>query len=131
MTLLASFAVLLARYTGQRDLVVGVPAAGRTHTELEPMIGMFVNTLPIRIQLADDPPFHELLERVRQATTGAYAHQELPFDRLVAELSPRGRPGSLHWSRYCSTCSGSQRIVRSSYRREKSSRVPRASPSSI
>lgn len=88
MTLLASFAVLLARYSGQQDLIIGVAAAGRTHTVLEPLIGMFVNTLPVRVVLSGDPPFEALLEQVRQSAAGAFAQEDLPFDRLVSELAP-------------------------------------------
>ncbi len=88
MGLLAAFDALLCRYTGQEDLVVGSPVAGRTRSELEGLIGVFINTLVLRSDLSGAPSFTRLLERVRQATTGAYAHQELPFEKLVAELSP-------------------------------------------
>ena len=90
-TLVASFAVLLARYTGQRDVVIGTPVAGRTHTEMEPLIGLFVNTLPLRIDLSADPAFTTLLGAVNEAIFDAYAHQDLPFDRLVSELAPARR----------------------------------------
>ncbi len=88
MTSLAAFAVLLARWSGQQDMVVGTPVAGRTRAETEPLIGFFVNTLPLRVGLAGDPGFLDLLEQVRETTLGAYAHQELPFERLVEELVP-------------------------------------------
>jgi len=88
MTLLAAFQTLLARYTGQEDLVVGSPIAGRTRVETEGLIGFFVNTLALRADLAGDPPFRTLLGRVREGCLEAYAHQELPFEKLVEELQP-------------------------------------------
>lgn len=88
MTLLAAFKALLHRYTGQVDLVIGTPTAGRNHAELEGLIGFFVNSLVLRSDLSGDPTFHDLLQRIREVTTGAYAHQDLPFERLVEELKP-------------------------------------------
>ena len=88
MTLLAGFAALLQRYTGEDDLVVGTPIAGRTQVETEPLIGLFVNTLVLRVDLSGTPDFAALLERVREATLSAYAHQELPFERLIEVVSP-------------------------------------------
>ena len=88
MTLLATFQVLLYRYTGQTDLVLGTPIAGRTRRELEGLIGFFVNTLVLRTQVEGRLNFHQLLERVREVALGAYSHQELPFERLVQELQP-------------------------------------------
>jgi amino acid adenylation domain-containing protein len=86
MTLLAAFQVLLARYSGQTDICVGVPAAGRDRPELDPLIGFFVNTLVLRGDLGGNPTFGELLERTRDTALDAYAHQQLPFDRLVDTL---------------------------------------------
>ena len=86
MTLLAAWQALLARYSGQADVVVGTPLAGRTRVEVERLIGLFVNVLPLRTDLSGDPSFVELLARVREVTLSAYAHQEMPFERLVAEL---------------------------------------------
>jgi amino acid adenylation domain-containing protein len=88
MTLLAVFQTLLHRYTGQEDLVVGSPIANRNRSELENLIGFFVNMLVLRTDLSGDPSFLELLDRVRQVALGAYAHQDLPFEKLVEELRP-------------------------------------------
>ena len=88
MLLLAAFTALLARLTGQDDLLVGSPAASRDRPELEPLIGFFVNTLVLRADLAGEPTFRGLLARMRDTALAAYAHQELPFDTLVEELRP-------------------------------------------
>jgi amino acid adenylation domain-containing protein/non-ribosomal peptide synthase protein (TIGR01720 family) len=88
MTTLAAFKLLLSRYSQQSDIVVGTPIAGRTHQEVEPLIGFFINSLALRTNLAGDPSFKDLLRRVREVCLGAYAHQEVPFEKLVEELQP-------------------------------------------
>ncbi|HEY0603111.1 MAG TPA: amino acid adenylation domain-containing protein [Herpetosiphonaceae bacterium] len=92
MTLLAAFQTLLFRYSGQDDILVGTPIANRTRQEIEGLIGMFVNTLVLRTKLSGNPTFSDLLGRVRQTTLGAFAHQDLPFERLVEVLQPTRDP---------------------------------------
>jgi amino acid adenylation domain-containing protein len=89
ITLLAAFNVLLFRYSRQEDIPVGAPIAGRNRIETEPLIGFFANTLVMRTDLSGNPTFQELLRRVSERAIGAYAHQDLPFERLVEELQPR------------------------------------------
>ncbi|HYR10120.1 MAG TPA: amino acid adenylation domain-containing protein, partial [Longimicrobium sp.] len=88
MVLLAAFQCLLSRYAGSDDVVVGTPVSGRTRRETEELIGFFVNTLVLRTELRGDPTFREAVRRVRGVTLGAFDRQEVPFDRLVAELRP-------------------------------------------
>ncbi|HEX7182941.1 MAG TPA: amino acid adenylation domain-containing protein [Thermoanaerobaculia bacterium] len=89
MALLASFKVLLQRYGAGDDIVVGTNVANRNRTEIEGLIGFFVNALVLRTDLAGDPTFTTLLERVRDTVLGAFVHDDLPFDRLIQELQPR------------------------------------------
>jgi amino acid adenylation domain-containing protein/FkbM family methyltransferase len=86
MVVLAAFNVVLWRWSGQTDVVVGSPIAGRTHREIEGLIGFFVNTLALRTQLRGKLGFKELLQQVKETVLGAYAHQDLPFEKLVEEL---------------------------------------------
>ncbi len=86
MTLLAGFGTLLYRYTQQEDIAVGTPIANRNRSEIEGLIGFFVNSLVLRTDFSGNPTFRELLNRVREVTLGAYAHQDLPFEKLVEEL---------------------------------------------
>jgi amino acid adenylation domain-containing protein len=87
-TLLAAFHTLLGRYTGQQDIVVGSPVAGRTQVETEGLVGFFVNTLALRLDLSGNPTFLELIHRAHEVALGAFAHQNLPFEKLVEELQP-------------------------------------------
>jgi len=88
MTLLAAFQILLGKYTGQQDVVVGTPSAGRDRDEIQPLIGFFVNTLVIRTKLFRKLTFCQLLQHVKNTVLDAQAHQDLPFERLVEELQP-------------------------------------------
>jgi aspartate racemase len=92
MALLAAFKVLLYRYSGQEDILVGSNTAGRRYPGSEKLLGYFLNTVPLRTDLSGDPTFRELLDRVRGVTLGALSHEEVPLDRLVAELQPERDP---------------------------------------
>ncbi len=87
MTFLAAYQALLARYSGQDDIVVGVGNANRTRRELEPLVGFFINTLPLRADLSGDPSFRDLLAQVRASTLDSYANQDLPIERLIETLN--------------------------------------------
>jgi amino acid adenylation domain-containing protein len=89
MTLLAAFQTLLHRHTGQEDIIVGSPIAGRNRAEIEGLIGFFVNTLVLRTDFSGDPSFRELLGRVRKVALDAYGHQDVPFEKLVEDLHPQ------------------------------------------
>lgn len=89
MTLLAAFQTMLQQYTGQDDIIVGCPVANRNRAEFEDLIGFFVNMLAFRTDLSGQPTFLELLGRVRQVCLEAYAHQDMPFEKLVEELQPK------------------------------------------
>ncbi|RMD90310.1 MAG: non-ribosomal peptide synthetase, partial [Calditrichaeota bacterium] len=89
MTLLAAFKVLLYRYSGQDDIVIGSPIANRNRPEIEKLIGYFANTLALRTDLSGKPTFRQLLNQVKQVTLNAYEHQDLPFEKLVEELQPQ------------------------------------------
>ncbi len=89
MTLFAAFQLLLYRYTGQEDIIVGAPVANREQSEIEGVIGFFVNTLALRVDLSGQPSFRELLQRAREVCLDAYAHQAVPFEKVVEALNPR------------------------------------------
>jgi aspartate racemase len=88
MTLLAGFKILLCRYSGEEDILVGTPIANRTRVELENLIGIFVNTLILRTQLRGNPTFRQLLLRVKRVTLGAYTNQELPLEKIIEQIQP-------------------------------------------
>ena len=88
MVLFAAFTALLHRYTDQDDIVVGTPSSGRTHKALEPLIGFFINTVILRVSTSGNPTFIELVRRVRETATAAFANQDVPFEKIVEELQP-------------------------------------------
>lgn len=92
MALLAAHAVLLGRWSGRRDVAVGFPVAGRDRSQLEDLVGLFLNTLVLRVDLSGAPSFADLVRQVRERALDAYAHQEIPFERLVEELAPERDP---------------------------------------
>src|SRR6185437_8997263 len=89
MTLLSAFGVLLSRYSGQKDVAIGTPIANRVRAETEGLIGFFVNTLVMRCDVSGEPNFVEVLRRMREVALQGYAHQDIPFERLVEELNPQ------------------------------------------
>ncbi|KAG0180187.1 hypothetical protein DFQ28_003035, partial [Apophysomyces sp. BC1034] len=91
MTVLAAWSAVLSRLSGQHDLVIGTPSANRGHTAIEPLIGFFVNTLALRVDLSGEPSLAHLLERVRRTTLDAQAHQDLPFEQVVEIVQPPRR----------------------------------------
>lgn len=95
MVLEAAFMALLHRYAGQEDIVVGTPISGRTHSETENLIGLFLNTLLLRATFSERETFLSLVRQVRERALGAYAHPDLPFERLVAELAPDRDPSRM------------------------------------
>jgi surfactin family lipopeptide synthetase A len=92
MTLIAAFQTLLYRYTGQDDILLGTETGGRKHSAVEPLIGFFLHTLVLRTDLSGNPPFREVLRRVREVTLGAYAHDDVPFEYVVKEVQPKQDP---------------------------------------
>ncbi|HKV12008.1 MAG TPA: amino acid adenylation domain-containing protein, partial [Thermoanaerobaculia bacterium] len=93
MGLLAAFEAFLVRHGSGEDVVVGTPVAGRNRREVEDLIGFFLNSLTLRTRLEGDPGFREILARTRETALGAFAHQDLPFEKLVQELAPERNPG--------------------------------------
>jgi amino acid adenylation domain-containing protein len=93
MGALAIFAIVLRTYTSQTDLAIGTPVAGRSRTELEPLIGVFLNSVVLRIDISGNPTYRELLKRVKSVCMAAYDHQDVPFERVVEELQPERNLG--------------------------------------
>ena len=88
MTLLAAFSALLSRHSGQEDIIVGTPVANRNHAEIEGIIGLFATTLALRIDLSGDPSFRDMVRRTKEIALSSFAHQDVPFEKLVEELNP-------------------------------------------
>jgi pristinamycin I synthase 3 and 4 len=88
MTLAAGFGILLSRYTRQKDILIGIPSAGRSQTEIEALIGYFANSLVLRLRLDANPTLHEYLQQVKNRVLNAFAHQDIPFERIVEEIQP-------------------------------------------
>ncbi len=97
MTLLAGWKALLARLCGMTDICVGVPVAGRSRVEWEPLIGLFINTLALRSELGGDPAFRDILARVRETCLQAWSHQDMPFEKLLQALNPERSPAHTPW----------------------------------
>jgi acyl-CoA synthetase (AMP-forming)/AMP-acid ligase II/thioesterase domain-containing protein len=93
MVLLTGFVALVRRYTGHDDILIGSPAANRDNPQIEPLIGMFVNTLPLRVDTSGNPSFVDLLHRVREVSLGAFAHQHIPLEKIVQEVAPQRDSG--------------------------------------
>ena len=91
MTVLAAWSAVLSRLSGQDDIVIGTPTANRNHPQIEQLIGFFVNTLALRIDLSEGPSVKQLLERVHKAAVGAQGHQDLPFEQVVEMMQPSRR----------------------------------------
>ena len=104
MTLTAAFAALLSRYSGQEDIVIGIPNAGRTRIETEGLIGFFINSFALRIDVSSAPSFLDLLARVQGTSLAALDHQDIPFDKIVEELKPERSLSNTPIFRSCSTC---------------------------
>jgi Condensation domain. len=111
MTLLASFKVLLFRYSHQQDLSIGTPIANRNRLEIEDLIGFFVNTLVLRSDLSGDPQFNVLLDQIRQTVMDAQSHQDLPFEQVVEALQPERNMSSTLYFRCCSCCRTRRKVV--------------------
>ena len=88
MVLLSAWSVLLAKLSGQSEVVIGTPVANRQRSEIESLIGFFVNTLALRVRLQDNPRVSELLEQIKESTLEGYAHQDIPFEQVVEALQP-------------------------------------------